>query len=263
MAKTYRLGSRGEGVKMLQRLLRDRGYEVTVDGDFGPKTSAALVTYQKAAGLTADGIAGAKTLARITGIGITEVPITMHVTRSSQRQVRYIAVHYTAGGSSRKGQALQNRQVFLQRQASADFVVDDETIVQINPDLLNYYCWAVGDAKNKWTGGGRLYGIATNKNTVSIEMCSTLRKGTSAAVPNHEGWSLTPAVVEQTRHLVRYLMLMYDIPRERVVRHYDITGKLCPGVPGWNDGPLYDSSGKALSGKKSGSGEWQRFLSSL
>lgn len=262
MAKTYKQGSRGEGVRLLQRLLRERGYEVTADGDFGPRTSAALVAWQKAEGLTADGIAGAKTLARITGVSITAQPITKHVTRSSRRQVRYIALHYTAGGNSRRGAAMANRNVFLTRQASADFVVDDETIVQVSPNIETHYCWAVGDAKNKWTGGARLNGQATNTNTVSIEMCSTLRKGTTAQQPNHEGWSLTPAVVEQSRRLVRFLMLMYDIPRERVVRHYDITGKLCPGVPGWNDGPLFTTGGVQTS-SKSDSREWLDFWQSL
>lgn len=26
----------------------------------------------------------------------------------------------------------------------------------------------------------------------------------------------------------------YDIPVENIVRHYDISGKLCPGIIGWN-----------------------------
>lgn len=263
MAKTYRLGSRGEGVRLLQRLLRERGYEVMADGDFGPKTLAAVKALQQKAGLTADGIVGAKTMAVLADVTITQAYISKHITRKTGRQVRYIAIHYTAGRSSTAGAAMANRNVFLTRQASADFVVDDTTIVQVNPNPDEYYCWAVGDKKNPWTGGARLNGVAGNVNTVSIEMCSTLRKGTSAATPNHDGWSFTASELELTRRLVRYLMLAYDIPRERVVRHYDITGKLCPGVPGWNDGPLYDTGGKALSGRNSGSEEWETFRGSL
>ena len=31
-----------------------------------------------------------------------------------------------------------------------------------------------------------------------------------------------------------YLMEVYGIPASRVIRHYDVTGKLCPGIKGWN-----------------------------
>ena len=28
-------------------------------------------------------------------------------------------------------------------------------------------------------------------------------------------------------------MFIFNIPKERVVRHYDVTGKICPGWAGW------------------------------
>lgn len=270
----YKLGSKGDAVREIQLALRLAGYNVTIDSTYGPKTEAAVKAFQRSRGIAADGIAGPKTLALLHdvlsigqqqskgGLNITPGYIYQHVTRCDNRPVSYIAIHYTAGTTSRRGQAMQTRQVFLQRNASADFVVDDDTIVQVNPDLRNYYCWAVGDAKNKWTGGGRLNGQATNRNTISIEMCSTLRHGTSAQMPNHEGWSLTPQVVEQTRRLTRHLMQQYGIPRERVLRHYDITGKLCPGVPGWNDGPLFTTSGVQTK-QYCDSHAWQQFIASL
>jgi N-acetylmuramoyl-L-alanine amidase CwlA len=57
-------------------------------------------------------------------------------------------------------------------------------------------------------------------------------------------------------------MMAYDIPRERVIRHYDVTGKLCPGVPGWNDGPLFDTAGKQTN-RKSDSHKWAEFLAAI
>ena len=279
METIYKLGSKGDGVADIQLALRLSGYDVTIDSCYGPKTRDAVVAFQRSRGIGADGIVGPKTLAllkEVLAVGTTVTPagkqkgavaitngyIYQHVTRCAKRAIRYIAVHYTAGTTSRRGQAMQVRKVFLQRRASADFVVDDGTIVQINPDLRNYYCWAVGDSKNKWTGGGRLYGVATNRNTISIEICSTLRPGTSAVDANHEGWSLSEASLEQARRLVRHLMQQYGIPKERVVRHYDISGKLCPGVLGWNDGPIYQTNGRQTS-VKSGSQKWQAFWQSL
>lgn len=261
--KTYKQGSKGGGVEMLQRLLQQRGYQLTADGDYGPRTVAAVTAFQQAEnGLAADGIAGAKTMARLAGVTLTEAFIRQHITFAPGRAVNYIAIHYTAGSRSTRGAAKANRDVFTKRPASADFVVDDEQTVQVNPDIDSYYCWAVGDKRNPWTGGARLNGKATNRNTISIEMCSTLAKGTSASAPNHEGWTLSDRVVARTLRLVRYLMMAYDIPRERVIRHYDVTGKLCPGVPGWNDGPLFDTAGKQTS-RKSDSHKWGEFLAAI
>jgi len=40
---------------------------IKADGDFGPGTEAALKKWQAANGLTADGVAGPKTLAKLLG----------------------------------------------------------------------------------------------------------------------------------------------------------------------------------------------------
>lgn len=48
-------------VQTLQHLLRARGHAVTVDGDFGPKTDAAVRTFQDDKGLAVDGIVGPNT----------------------------------------------------------------------------------------------------------------------------------------------------------------------------------------------------------
>ena len=59
-------GSRGEDVKQLQTALNNKGYDAgTADGIFGAKTRSAIIQFQKDSGLTADGIAGPKTLAKL------------------------------------------------------------------------------------------------------------------------------------------------------------------------------------------------------
>lgn len=62
-------GSKGKQVEALQRLLSTHGYNLgsknPFDGDFGSKTEAAVKAYQKANGLTVDGIVGAKTWASL------------------------------------------------------------------------------------------------------------------------------------------------------------------------------------------------------
>lgn len=51
-------GSKNNEVKTLQRLLKSLGYNLSIDGDFGSETQNALKSYQKAKGLTVDGICG-------------------------------------------------------------------------------------------------------------------------------------------------------------------------------------------------------------
>ena len=48
-------------VRTLQHLLRARGHQVAVDGDFGPLTDAAARAFQKAEGLSVDGVVGPRT----------------------------------------------------------------------------------------------------------------------------------------------------------------------------------------------------------
>lgn len=159
--------------------------------------------------------------------------------------IEYIVVHYTAGSTSRPGSALKIAQRFndSSRQASADFVVDDTNIIQYNTNIIHFYSWAVGTPKK----GVR----CSNKNSISIEMCSTFTgKMDNGTYANDPGWSFTGAVVDNTVELVRRLCKEYGIPKERVIRHFDVSGKKCPGVIGWNP--------------ESGSEEkWEEFLSKI
>lgn len=61
-----RYGSSGNEVKQIQTRLKAWGYyNGAVDGVYGSKTQAAVKSFQRANGLTADGVAGPKTLAAI------------------------------------------------------------------------------------------------------------------------------------------------------------------------------------------------------
>lgn len=63
---TLRSGSRGTQVKVLQYLLNEFGFDCgSADGIFGQKTMAAVKSYQKAKGLSVDGICGKNTWTKI------------------------------------------------------------------------------------------------------------------------------------------------------------------------------------------------------
>lgn len=267
--QTLKKGSKGTDVEKLQKLLK-----ITIDGDFGPKTEEAVKKFQKEHKLDVDGIVGPKTWA---ALGVSAEPVnnskvvdpsviyspTTCVTKTPNRTIKYIAIHYTAGASSAPGRAKGMKNSWEKtRRASADFGVDDRDIVQFNPDLKNYKCWSVGDKKNPYSGGGSLYGIATNSNTISIEICSNLKPGYNASKVNHEGWYYTEEALANAVKLVKILMKKFNIPIERVVRHYDISGKICPGIVGWNNYTLQDKDGKSLK-VKNNSKKWEEFKKKL
>ena len=51
---------------------------------------------------------------------------------------------------------------------------------------------------------------------------------------NDKPYSFSGAAVANAAELVRQLMAEYNIPADHVIRHYDVTGKPCPGIIGWN-----------------------------
>ena len=51
---------------------------------------------------------------------------------------------------------------------------------------------------------------------------------------NDGNWYFTEASLNNAIALAKYLMQQYGIPADRVIRHYDVNGKLCPGIIGWN-----------------------------
>ena len=61
-SNSLRLGDTGNEVRKMQQELRDLDYNVTTDGSFGTATENAVIEFQKRNKLTADGVAGKKTL---------------------------------------------------------------------------------------------------------------------------------------------------------------------------------------------------------
>ena len=134
-------------------------------------------------------------------------------------QIKYLIFHYTGNDGDK---AANNAAYFQQNivKASAHYFVDDTTVWRSVPDLK--VAWAVGGSKYPnadKTGGGTMHGIITNTNSISIEMCDTIRNGVYQA---------SEATLANAAALGRELMAKYGIPLERVYRHFDVTGKHCP-----------------------------------
>ena len=123
--------------------------------------------------------------------------------RSGQK-IKYIVMHFTG---NKTDTALNNANYFGggNRNASAHYFVDNDNIVQVVEETNA--SWHCGDGNGK-------YGI-TNQNSIGIEMC-----GTNGVIAKD--------TESNTIDLVKSLMKKYDIPIDRVVRHYDTSRKNCP-----------------------------------
>jgi peptidoglycan hydrolase-like protein with peptidoglycan-binding domain len=64
---TVRMGDRGAAVRTWQQALAGRGYQLVVDGIFGPATNHVVRDWQRNHGLAVDGIAGPATWRSLTG----------------------------------------------------------------------------------------------------------------------------------------------------------------------------------------------------
>lgn len=122
----------------------------------------------------------------------------------SGNSIEYIVCHFTGNqNDTAAGNANYFRDV--NRQASANYFVDDNEIVEVVRERDT--SWHCGD------GYGR-YGI-TNSNSIGIEMCAT-------------NGDISEETIENTLWLVKSLMNKYGIDINHVVRHYDASRKCCP-----------------------------------
>lgn len=137
----------------------------------------------------------------------------------STSKIKYIVIHYTAND----GDTDESNAKYFKRKnikASAHYFVDDDSVTISVPDT--YIAWSVGGsryANYKITGGAKYYKIATNENTLNIEMCDTIKNG------KHD---VSEKTLANTIQLVKTLMNKYHIPLSNVIRHFDVTGKSCP-----------------------------------
>ena len=152
-------------------------------------------------------------------------------TKMNNKENLYIVIHYVGSVSTSKNNAYyfyNNDLRGTNKEASAHYFVDETSIWQ-----------SVEDKDRAWHCGGGLQGnrghtfhnICTNGNSIGIEMCC---KKTASGV-----WYFEPETVANTVELVKMLMTKHNIPIERVIRHFDVTGKNCPAPyideAKWND----------------------------
>lgn len=132
----------------------------------------------------------------------------------SLNAIKYLVYHYTGNdGDSDESNGRHFHDHIVK--ASAHYFTDDESVTQSVPD--NYVAYSVGGKCQ--SRHHPLYKICTNSNSISIEMCDCYKNGKV---------EITEKTLENAIELGKMLMKKYNIPIERVIRHYDVNGKACP-----------------------------------
>ena len=101
------------------------------------------------------------------------------------------------------------------------------------------------------SGGHEFFKICTNYNSIGIEcgVCYT-DKNAKEGDGDSNKWYFTEETQESLVWLVSKLMDEYNVPFEHVIRHYSVTGKICPN-------PYVKNNGK------NGNWTWDQFKSNL
>lgn len=138
-------------------------------------------------------------------------------------RILYLVIHYTGNN----GDTAYNNTVYFKtvsRGASAHYFVDENEIWVCVPD--KHISWHCG------TTGTYYHDKCRNSNSIGIELCS--RKDSNG------NYYFKEQTVINALWLCNMLMEKYGIPINNILRHYDITHKICPepyvrNTALWND----------------------------
>lgn len=130
-------------------------------------------------------------------------------TISNSRKIKYLVIHYVGAVSSAKN----NVDYFYseKRNASAHYFVDEKEIWQcVDDSNISWHC----------EGSKEYLNDCRNKNSIGIELCCKKDEAGN--------WYFEKQTIQNAVELVRYLMELHGIKIENIIRHYDVTHKICP-----------------------------------
>jgi len=203
-----KIGDKGPEVAEIQKLLSVIGYDLIIDGDFGPKTKRSVKAFQKKAGILNDGIVTQSTYDALKIYASSKRDInnpqiarddhdygSLDINRNHRlapaqyikrvTEKKQIYLHFTAGGPNAKN--VINYWDSNQTRVATAFVVDGGGSIFecFNPDYWSYHLGVKGTR-------GRL-----DKASVGIEICSygplKLKNGEYYAWPGNYSKKKIPA----------------------------------------------------------------------
>jgi len=137
--------------------------------------------------------------------------------------VRYVVIHYVGA----LGGAEDNARYFAGagRGASAHFFVGfaGEVFRSVAEEDSAWHC----GGGRQGSSGGAFFGRCRNDNSIGIELCVRKRDPSSLSGEDRD-WYFEKATLESAARLTAEMLTRYDIGIDGVIRHYDVTGKICP-----------------------------------
>ena len=156
-------------------------------------------------------------------VDLTTIPLTLANAANFNQSVRpvtsvkYIVMHYT---SNINDTAVNNVRYFNSTvtKSSAHYFVRDSDIQQSVPLIHAAYSVGLGSMNGPYSGTNpEYYGMCTNNNSVSIEMCGSKTSREATAKTKQTACELAVA-----------LLNYFKLTPSAVIRHHDVTGKNCP-----------------------------------
>jgi len=205
-------GAQGPEVQRLQTVLvRLKYLTARADGDFGPKTKAALQAFQSDWRLTPDGVYGPgtraallKALVPVYKPKVVSRPSPNHEPRRGT-DIDVILLHHTASNRASVDLATLRKGSGPNRVSAHYLVAPGGTLYQL-----------VQDSRAAWHAGvSSLYGEtrpSVNLRSIGIEL-------------TNDGSGTTPFTEEQYRvleRLVPYLARTYRVPKQNILGHRDV-----------------------------------------
>ncbi len=137
-------------------------------------------------------------------------------------RVKYIVIHYVGalGGAEANCKYYASKYIG----ASAHYYVgfDGEVWQSVEEKDIAWHCGAKS----------YVHPECRNANSLGIEMC--VRNSIGNLADTSRDWYFEDATVQKAIELTKELMAKYNVPADRVIRHHDVTGKICPNPYVWN-----------------------------
>ncbi len=130
-------------------------------------------------------------------------------------RIKYIVIHYVG--------ALGGAEANCKYYASQYIGASAHYFVGFSGEIWQ----SVEDEDIAWHCGAKTYvhPECRNSNSLGIELC-VRNKGSQS--DTSRDWYFEDATVKAAAQLTRELMKQYNVPADHVIRHYDVTGKICP-----------------------------------
>lgn len=137
--------------------------------------------------------------------------------RKRKGKIEYIVLHYPAM-PGRSAAAVASYFEKTTRPVSTHYIVDSTTTIEfLSPNFVAYHC---GGANASLNG-------ACNDNSIGIDLCDNKLNKQSLSVKDDDWYFEANTLIRATATIAN-LLKEHNLPISALVRHNDVTNKLCP-----------------------------------